>query len=219
MPRIEVNVFQAEATATTIGPPQRERTLQVRFVSGTPCVGGDSGEVTSWGLVQAKEFGVYSKCSQKPQAFQWGMVEVTQEIHVFKDCTGLIYGNKLVESNSRSKETRKTTAITQATDDGSLDLRGSRGLERHESSRSLFGGSWQLVSVADSWFWLATWQLQIQAIGSKATAGPPSHEGKWRLMERMLTGLIRSKSTFPFVLWIISQLHCGSCKCLTVSRG
>ena len=33
------------------------------LVSGRPCVEGDSGEVTSWGLVWAKEFRVYSKCS------------------------------------------------------------------------------------------------------------------------------------------------------------
>ena len=39
-----------------------------------------------------------------------------------------------MESNSGSKEIQKTIAITQATDDGSLDLAGSRGLERHESS-------------------------------------------------------------------------------------
>lgn len=30
MPRVEVNVFQAEATATTIGPPAQERTLHVQ---------------------------------------------------------------------------------------------------------------------------------------------------------------------------------------------
>ena len=30
MSRIEVNVFQTEATATTIGPPQQERTLHVQ---------------------------------------------------------------------------------------------------------------------------------------------------------------------------------------------
>ena len=49
-----------------------------------------------------------------------------------------------MESNSGSKEIQKTIAITQATDDGSLDLAGSRWLERHESSSSLFGGRWQL---------------------------------------------------------------------------
>ena len=30
MPRIEVNVFQAEATATMIGLPQQERTLHAQ---------------------------------------------------------------------------------------------------------------------------------------------------------------------------------------------
>lgn len=63
---------------------------------------------------------------------------------MFSDCTGFIYGDRLVESNSRSKEIQKTVAITQETDDGSLDLGDSRGLERHESSWSLFGGRWQL---------------------------------------------------------------------------
>lgn len=49
----------------------------------------NAGEVKVWGLVQATEFGFYSKYSRKPQAFKWSLVAVTYKIDVFKDYTGL----------------------------------------------------------------------------------------------------------------------------------
>lgn len=64
---------------------------------------------------------------------------------------------------------------TQATDDGSLDLRGSRGLEKHESSWSLFGGSWQLVLVGQIHGSAGYVAIVDSGHWSKATAGPPSH--------------------------------------------
>ena len=145
MPRVEVNVFQAEATTTTIGPPQQERTLHVQVWCLEDHVQKETlGRSLHGDLSGPRSLGFILSVVKNHKCFQWGMVEVTQEIHVFKVCTGFISGDRLVESNSRSKEIQKTIAITQATDDGSLGLAGSRGLERHESSWSLFGGSWQL---------------------------------------------------------------------------
>ena len=85
MLRRAVNAFQAEATTTAIG----KNSACSRLVSGISCVGGDDGEVSAWRLVQAKDFRFYSKCSRRAQALQWSMAEVTQEIDVFKDYTGL----------------------------------------------------------------------------------------------------------------------------------
>ena len=103
MPRIEVNVFQAEATATMIGLPQQERTLHAQVWCLEHHVQEETlGRSLHGDLSRPRSLGFILSVVKKPQAFQWGMVEVTQEIHVFKDCTGLIYGDKLVERNSRS---------------------------------------------------------------------------------------------------------------------
>lgn len=85
MLRRAVNVFQAEATATATGKNSACSSL----VSGISCVRGDAGEVSAWRLVQVEDFRFYSKCSRRAQALQWSMVEVMQEIDVFKDYTGL----------------------------------------------------------------------------------------------------------------------------------
>lgn len=150
MPRIEVNVFQAEATATMIGLPQQERTLHAQVWCLEHHVQEETlGRSLHGDLSRPRSLGFILSVVKKPQAFQWGMVEVTQEIHVFKDCTGLIYGDKLVERNSRSKETRKTIAITQATDDGSLNLgvvEGWRGMNQVGVSLVVVGNQylWQI---------------------------------------------------------------------------
>ena len=78
MPRVEVNVFQAEATATTIGPPQQERSLRVQVWCLEDHVWKETlGRALHGDLSRPRSLGFILSVVKKPPAFQWGMVEVT----------------------------------------------------------------------------------------------------------------------------------------------